>query len=587
MNKKLLYLSIVFALTGCQNTKSFHIPLFENIISYKEDKVSNSKNYDEKKEKDFMYNVMAGQLELNEGNTQRAIERYEASLSEKKNEIAYTLLSLYYKENDYTNVKRIASIIESYKIKSNNIGDNLLASLLNEHYEISSSYLNEIFKQVNLEENIISVSLLEEYVKLYKGMADLVFFSNNNIDMFKQYIDNDQFTLFKFFYLYDYSNSQGQEPDEAIKYLINNMNKTNVLHNFTLFRMAYIENYQVDVYKDEMIYLTGILNNYVFDTNTLEKLYSNDITAYEKVKLNLSLKYKDNVDFWYFLSVLENKHDPEKSLSYLNAAYNLIISKETSHQLKDKIITQIISKMIDKNIYNVSIYLKNINDYEQRKEIFKLIITKAIKTNNYNDSILENYNHLIRPVDKYLIVSKTYNYFEEYELAMTYLERADELELSNNEVTLERNIILSKVNPKIAINESELYLEKNNTPEAKIVLLYAKLNNKEDIKKGREDIRSIYYKYDQKKLNIKEYYQFSTYVYSRYNYEIGKYDRAKEVIEQLAIGNNYIYLADYGRILWKLNQRTKAKRLFNKSKEIFDSKYLSNILKELNIKSLE
>jgi hypothetical protein len=590
MKKQLLYLSIMLAITGCQTNQSFHIPLFEDVIEYKDDKPTNTEDqakYNEQKEKDFMYNVMAGQLELNEGNTKRAIDRYETSLSEKKNEVAYTLLAIYYKENDYNNARRIADIISANDIKSKADGDNLLVSLLNQDYEKASKYLNTAIEQTNFKNNNnLTVSVLEEAVKLNKDISDMVFFSKANVDSLATYMSKDNFVLIKFFCMYDTSNSQGIEPDEAIKYLMENKNKENVMHNFTLFRIAYVENYHVNVYKEEMMYLTDVLNNYVFDVNTLEKLYTTDINSYDRLKTKLMIKHKDNIDFWFFLYLIESKNDSEESLAYLNASFNLIMDKEITHQLKEKVINEIVNQLLNRKVYDVSYYIKALNDYEQKKEIFVMVVFKSIKDNNYDDNILTHYKGIIPVIDEYLTVARGFSHYEKYEQAMSYIEKADEMEVSNAKVSLERNMILAKVNPKIAINETEMLLEKNNTPEGNLVLLYAKLNNKENIKNGREEVKKIYNKYNKKTLGS-YYYEFGTYLYSRYNYDIGKYDRAKELIEQLQIGNNHVYLADYGKILWKLNQKTKAKRIFLKSKEVFDSVYLSNILKELNIKTLE
>ncbi len=585
MNKKILCLSILFALSGCESTKSFHIPIFEDVIEYKEDVIKNDNLYDEKKEKEFMYNVMIGQLELNEGNTRRAIENYEKSLSEKQNEVAYTLLEIYYKENDYENSKRVAKIISDKNIKSDSIGNQLLVSLLNNNYINSSEKINSILSKID-NVDIKQVSYLEAQVKKYKEISDMIFFSNNDISKFNENVEHDNFVLLKFFYLYNLSNSKGEDPDEPIKYLKENLNKDNLLHNFTLFRIAYIEHYHVNVYKNEMIYLTEVLNNYVFDINTLEKLYTNDINLYEELKERMNVKYSNDISYWYFLSVIEDKASPKKSLQYLNNAYNIIEKKQSMHELKDKIIGSLILKNVNNQNYDVSKYINKLSDNKQKEIYFKQVMYIAIFNNNYNDDLLEKYKHIVSDLDRYLTISRIYTYFEDYNKAMTYLEHADELSVSNNIINLDKIMILSKINPKIAVNEAEIFLEKENTPESRLVLLYAKLNNNENLKEGREEVRSIYYKYDKKTIS-EQYYQFTTYLFSRYNYEIGKYERSKETLEQLEIGSNYIYLADYGKILWKLNQKTKAKKMFKKSKEIFDSKYLSNIIKELNIKNLE
>lgn len=81
------------------------------------------------------------------------------------------------------------------------------------------------------------------------------------------------------------------------------------------------------------------------------------------------------------------------------------------------------------------------------------------------------------------------------------------------------------------------------------------------------EIKAIFKHTPKSEYTIKDFETLPTYIYARYNYENGKYEKAKEIYELLEISNNYVYLADYGQVLWKLNQRTKQKNC-SKSPEI-------------------
>jgi len=577
MKQKLLFLSILLSITGCQNTgKSFNIPLFENIIEYKKDKALN-----EQADKDYMYNVMAGQLELNEGNTKRAIENYEKSLSKKNNDIAYTLLTLYYKENDYNNTRRIAFFIKDNNLYNNTIAENILVNLLNNDNPQAMSSINQVLEGLTIKSKTLNE--LEYQTKTLKDLSDILYFSKTNMEDIKPQINKDFFITLNFFYMYNESNSKGEDPDNALKYITGNIDKTNVLQNFVLFRISYIENYHVNVYKDEMIFLTSAIDNYNLDINALEKLYPNDFNAYENLKIRLIEKYKDKIEFWYFLSQLEIKSEPINSINYLKKTYSLIKDKEPTNELKEKVLNQLITRSIDMNDYKISSYIKGFSDYEDKKSHFSYLVYNMLKYNKFNDSIFDEYKGIIKPIDQNLQIAKAYSYMEKYEEAMNYLNMDSE----NKEVQIEKIYNLSKINKELALSESVIYNESNNNPEAKLLLLYTKLINKQDIEDGQKLAKQAYLKYDKNNITIKDFETFPIYIYALYSYENGKYAKAKEMIEKLDVENNYMYSADYGKILWKLDQKTKAKKYFKKSKSIFDSQYLNNIMTELNIKKLE
>lgn len=579
MKQKILYLSIIMALSGCASkSESFNIPLFENVIEY------SSKKNDVEADKEYMYDIMVGQLEYNEGNTKRSITNYEKSLALKKNTVAYTLLVLYYKENDYQNAKRIAGIIKENSIKKDNLVENLLTNLLSGDLDQSLEKINSVLMSAPKNNDILQE--FEITLKGQKDIADLLYFSRIDIDLLSDKLVSSDFVMIKFFYLHDKSNEAGVDPNEAVSYLRDNLDKNNLLQNYLMVKTAYLDNYDIAVYKNALFTVVSSINSYNLDVNGLEKLYHSDKKMYSTIKEMKSKVYASNYKFWYFMSRLEGD-DQSMAIEYLKKSYSVIPKTDETVKERDIILSEIIQRTVFSKKYDVSTYINQLSNYEDKKKYFSFSILTMIKDNSYSDEYLDSYKGVVKHVDRYIGVAKAYSYLERNKEAMSYLDLADELNVSQHEVQLNKIFLLTDINKNIAQNEAEIYYDKHNDVESKITLLFAKLVNKKDLSEGLVEIKAIFKHTPKSDYTIKEFETIPTYIYARYNYENGKYEKAKEIYELLEISNNYIYLADYGQVLWKLNQKTKAKRLFEKSRNIFDSTYLKNIIKELNIKTME
>jgi hypothetical protein len=579
MKQKILYLSIIMALSGCASKpESFNIPMFENVIEY------NNKKNDVAADKEYMYDIMVGQLEYNEGNTKRSIANYEKSLALKKNTVAYTLLVLYYKENDYQNAKRIAGIIKDNNIKKDNLVENLLTNLLNGDMDKSIDTINSVLRNIPKNDDI-----LQEYeitLKGQKDIADLLYFSKVDIDLLADKVNPVDFVIVKFFYLHDKSNEEGVEPNEAVTYLRDSLDNNNLLQNYLMVKTAYLDNYDISIYKQSLFTVVSSINSYNLDINGLERLYNSDKVMYNNIKEMKSKVYEKNYNFWYFMSRLEGDNQP-LAIEHLNKAYSVIPKTDETVKDRDIILSEIIQRSVFSNQFDVSKYINQLSNYEDKKKYFSFTVLTMIKNNTYTDDYLVHYKGVIKNVDKYIGVSKAYAYLERNSDAMRYLDLADELNVSQHEIHLEKIFLLTDINKNIAQNEAEIYYEKHKDVESKIALLFTKLINKKDLKDGLVEIKGIFKHTPKTEYTIKDFEILPTYIYARYNYENGKYEKAKEIYELLEISNNYVYLADYGQVLWKLNQKTKAKKIFEKSRKIFDSEYLRTIIKELNIKSVE
>jgi len=579
MKRKILYLSIIMALSGCASKpESFNIPMFENVIEY------SSKKNDVEADKEYMYDIMVGQLEYNEGNTKRSIANYEKSLAIKKNTVAYTLLVLYYKENDYQNAKRIANIIKEHSIKKDSLVENLLVNLLNGELDKSVDTINSVLSSAPKNTDILQE--FEITLKGQKDIADLLYFSKIDIDSLEDKLSPSDFVLIKFFYLHDKSNEAGIDPNEAVGYLRDNLDNNSLLQNYLMVKTSYLDNYDITVYKKSLFTVISSINSYNLDVNGLEKLYNSDKTMYNTIKEMKSKVYANNYNFWYFMSRLEG-NDQTAAIEHLNKAYSVIAKTDETVKDRDIILSELVQRTVFSKNYDVSTYINKLSNYEDKKKYFTFTVLSMIKNNTYNDEYLDNYKGIIKHVDRYLGVARAYSHLERNKEAMSYLDLADELNVSQHEIQLEKIFLLTDINKNIAQNEAEIYYDKHNDVESKIALLFTKLVNKKDLKDGLVEIKAIFKHTPKSEYTIKEFETLPTYIYARYNYENGKYEKAKEIYELLEISNNYVYLADYGQVLWKLNQRTKAKKLFEKSRNIFDSEYLKNIIKELNIKPME
>lgn len=316
-----------------------------------------------------------------------------------------------------------------------------------------------------------------------------------------------------------------------------------------------------------MFTVVSSINSYNLDVNGLEKLYNSDKTMYNTIKEMKSKVYANNYNFWYFMSRLEG-NDQTAAIEHLNKAYSVIAKTDETVKDRDIILSELVQRSVFSKNYDVSTYINQLSNYEDKKKYFTFTVLSMIKNNTYTDEYLDNYKGIIKHVDRYSGVARAYSHLERNKEAMSYLDLADELNVSQHEIQLEKIFLLTDINKNIAQNEAEIYYDKHNDVESKIALLFTKLVNKKDLKDGLVEIKAIFKHTPKSEYTIKEFKTLPTYIYARYNYENGKYEKAKEIYELLEISNNYVYLADYGQVLWKLNQRTKAKN-YLKNHEIF------------------
>lgn len=589
MNKKILYLSIFFALAGCQtNTvketsvpkeKSFFIPFFNEIIDYKS---AEEKNTDVMNEKEYMYLIMQGQLELNKNNNQKALEYFEKSMNIKYTDISYTILDIYFKEKNYLKSMEISSKIYNSNriIAENKDYENLILYLFNNDDLKSVEIINKLIKNININEN--NINNLGMQVNIYRDIADIIVFTRNELSIIKDKINKDDFTLIEFFYMYNLSNQKGEEPDKVLNHLILNINKNNLLHNFTVFRVGYIENYHIDSYKDEVKYIIDNIDNYKFDLSILEKFYNYNLEEYEILKVKLISKYENNYNFWIFLSILE-KEDKTKALSSALKAYEIIKKDKVLVQNKELLLSNIINLQIENNNFNIKPFINDYKEYSNKEMAISFMILNMINKNKFNYNHILDYQSTIPKTDIDLLISKNYYYLEKYDEALLYINKAEEETSNNLEINLYKILILGEKNKKIGLNEAEIFYNDNKNIDSKIILLYMNYLNNVKINDSLKEINLIQLK-NKEQIQINEFKQLPLYISAQLNYKLKKYNEAKKIFDSMIIDNNYSYLADYGRILWYLNQKEDAIKYFKQSKLILNSFYLKNIIKELKIK---
>ncbi len=583
MNQKILYLSMFFLLSGCQNTqvkkeeneKSFFIPFFEEIINYEDDeKLKHQKSLNEK---EYMYLIMQGQIELNKGNNKKALEYFEKSLAIKYSDISYTVLQIYYKENNYLKTKEIADkIYTTNKLVLNKHYENLLILLFQNKEIESGELINSILSKKNLSYDLNS---LNQNLNIYKDIAHIMSFTSKDPIYFKKYLKEEDFIMINFFFKYIEGNKKGEEPDQALNYIIEN--KTNLMHNFTIFKVAASESYNLSTFIEELNYLLDYVEDYNFEINILKNFNKFDEKQYEELKSKLIKKYASNYQFWYELSIMENNQ--QKALLYSMKAFNIINRDKILVQNKDNIISNVVDLKIKNNEYNIKKFINHYDKEESKEIAISFTILKMIMNNKFDYELIISNSDLIPDTNLNLLIAKNYYYLEQYDNALIYINKTEEEIPNNLETNLYKILVLGEKNKKIGLNEAEIYYNNNNNLDAKLVLLYMKYLNNIDIRKSLNEVDKIIKLNN--KTNIKELNEFPIYLSALFNYKLNNYVDSQKRFLTLNIKDNYTYLADYGRVLWKLNEKTKAKEYFKLSKSIFNSSYLKNILKELNIKS--
>lgn len=575
MNKKILYLFMLISISGCQTTKedidvevvnekSFIIPFFNEIINYKseEDNDLNVLN-----EKEYMLLIMNGQIEINKGNNIKALEYFEESLKIKYSEISYSILGIYFKENNYLKAKEISELIfeKGLSKNKNKKYENLIISLINKDDENVNNILKEIIeKESNNFYNDIDT---------YKNIAEVFYFTKNEPSIIKNLINKDDYILIEFFYKYNLSNSKGEDPDEALNFLILNKNKTNILHNMTIVKIGDIENYHINSYIEESLFIIENIDNYDFEISILNKLYKYNRKEYEKLKSKLIIKHNNNYVFWSYLSELE-KEDSKKSMFNIIKAYNIIKKNKILVQNENLYIYNIINLKIKNKDFKVKEFINEFDKKEDKIKTFYYLVEKMIIKNSFNYDYLISMKSIIEEENIDYIIAKSYYKLGKNDLALSYINKAEEENSNIENLIFLKILILGEKNKKIGLNEAEIYNNNKNSINSLQVLLHMRLINNIELEKGLDTLN---------KIKDKEINSYTKYLKYNYAYKLKKYKLAKEIINSIEINEDYLYLIDNGKILWKLNEKEKAINSFKKSKKIYDSLYLKETIKELNI----
>lgn len=576
MNKKILFTSLCLMVSGCQNQSSFHIPLFNEIVNYEEKEINKSQD-----QKDAMYYIMLGGIELNRGKTKKAISYYERSLNlSPNNKIAFTLLDIYYNQDDINNVERIHKIIKSNNIINNDaIEQNILISLLDNDYKKAAYLINEYLNS-NISYDLKS---MDTNSKKFNKIAQILSFSGTSLEVFENSINTDSLILINFYTIYNNSTKSSENSDEVITYMLDNMNKENVYHNFSLFKIGYLENYDSRVYKESLINLTPYINDYQFNMNTLQVLRIHDLENYNKFKKIFIERYKENPKFWYILGNLEYGINKNESLYYFQKSYKTLKIIGDNELSSDKVLSRIIYDMINLKMYKIQDYISLYSNQSLKKEAYLFLAINQIENGIFSENLIDEFKGVLKRTDLYLLSSKAYSYLEEYNEALYYIDKAQEIKPESVDVNLNKLIILSELNPDVAMDEANSYYQNNKSVEAELLVYSLWANKKINTAKGISRTLKIYNNLENEKFTIDEFKILPIYLLSEFYYQNKEYELSERYIKQLPIEQNYAYLADYGKILWKLNKKEEAIEKFEKSKSIRESSYLEKILNELNI----
>lgn len=573
MKIKLLCLFIIILISGCNSVvknedKSFYIPFFNEIVDYEPE---DNNNLNTLEEKEYMLLVMNGQIEINKGNNIKAISYFEDSLKIKYSDISYTLLKIYFKENNYLKAKELSELIIENEplIEDSKKYENLIVYLIHNEEDKYSSIIKNIVSNADKEDKELS----DFYLKMntYKNISDIFNFTGKKPITIKKYLDIDDFTLIEFFYKYNLSSLKGDDPDKALNYLISNKNKNNILHNLAIFKIGEVEKYHIDMYKNEALFIISKLNDYKFEMTILTKFYNQNKKEFEKLKKTLTLKHKDDHNFWLYLSNLE-RTEIDKSLFNMINSYNIIKLNGLLVQSKDLYIYHIIDLKLKNNDFAIKEYIEDSNSFEDRLYSINKLIGKMIIDDKLDYDYLLSMQPLIENTDINLLISNFYTYFENYDEALIYIDKIEENHPSIVKSHSSKIIALGYKNKAIGLNEAEIYNKESKSIESKLTLLHMKLKNDLDIENGF------------KKLDImNDTDDYVKYLKYNYAYKLGKYAEAEKIIKTININDNYIYLLDYGKILWKVNKKEDSIRAFKKSRDIYNSIYLEKTIKELNI----
>src|SRR5690606_32571375 len=95
-------------------------------------------------------------------------------------------------------------------------------------------------------------------------------------------------------------------------------------------------------------------------------------------------------------------------------------------------------------IYKIQDYISLYSNQSLKKEAYLFLAINQIENGTFSENLIDDFKGVLRRTDLYILSSKAYSYLEEYNEALYYIDKAQEINPESVDVNLNKLIILSE-----------------------------------------------------------------------------------------------------------------------------------------------
>lgn len=519
---------------------------------------------------DSVLSMIMARFSYEEGNYSDAIKLYKKSNSYDINNSSLRLISIYLELGMRAEVVSLSNSIVYSKVKP--VGDfekyHMLIAYLNskksddiKYKEINNYFYNidkGVYKDINRR--------LVEIKSVYSEMV----LNKINIDEEKLNLE-----VVGFFNYYE----SKVNKFNAISLFKKNMRFDSQINNLFVFRESYLAGLSADSYYVESLFLIDNVVDESLHMSIIDSV-SSDIKMLNDFKMKTDVLYDGSLSYLHNIyRVSDDSLKKQKSIISYKSLYN------PKYQGSDFIRNSIAYSYIKENIVDlneaeiIDAYFKIKNDSDMSLDALTIIANSMFVDDNFNTDLLSK----IEDRYGYYIALKMYR-SERFDEAFHWISINDEYDDGFVDYEILRVLIINELNPELALSESmRIYTDDEDNEDFKILYSYLKILNNVDVDDSIETI-----------LNIKEYedhnfivksqhtYKIINMYLSNYYYQKGDYIKSTDLIMELD-SKDYITYALIGRNNYMMGYVDDAIHNFKRSREMLDSKFLKNILSDLDV----
>lgn len=519
---------------------------------------------------DSVLSMIMARFSYEEGNYSDAIKLYKKSNSYDINNSSLRLISIYLELGMRAEVVSLSNSIVYSKVKP--VGDfekyHMLIAYLNSNKSDDIKYkeINNYF--YNIDEGFYK-DINRRLVEIKSIHSEMVL---NKINVDEKKLNLDVVGFFNYY-------ESKVNKSNAISLFKKSMRVDSKINNLFVFRESYLTGLSADSYYEQSLFLIDNLVDELLHMSIIDSV-SSDIKMLNDFKKKTDILYDGSLSYLHNIyRVSDDSLKKQKSIISYKSLCN------HKYQGSDFIRNSIAYSYIKENILDlnddeiINAYFKIKNDSDMSLNALTIIANSMFVDDSFNTDLLSK----IEDRYGYYIALKMYR-SERFDEAFRWISIDDEYDEDFVDYEILRVLIINELNPELALSESmRIYTDDESNEDFKILYSYLKILNNEDVDNSIETI-----------LNIKEYedhnfivksqhtYKIINMYLSNYYYQKGDYIKSTDLIMELD-GKDYITYALIGRNNYMMGYIDDAIHNFKRSREMLDSKFLKNILSDLDV----